>query len=242
MLQSGQDDQQGGKRPQVLPLDRFEGSLATRTYLSLRQAILDLTYKPGELLRKGDLCDVLGVSRSPVSEAIARLAGEGLVHVVPQAGTFVARFSMTEIREGAFLREAIEVAAIRRIAPVITEDQLVLLRRNIRVQEATLADGDAAGFYDHDGEFHRMLLGFTGFPRVGAVAETAWVQVNRARRQILPVENRLTQTLAEHRAVLDALEARDPEAAGEALGHHLRQLLSFLVPLEKTRPDLFDPD
>ncbi|SMY09910.1 GntR family transcriptional regulator [Flavimaricola marinus] len=224
------------------PLDRFEGSLATRTYLSLRQAILDLTYKPGELLRKGEICEALGVSRSPVSEAIARLASEGLVHVVPQAGTFVARFSMNEIREGAFLREAIEVAAIRRIAPEISEEQLVLLRRNLRVQEATIADGDAAAFYDHDAEFHQLLLSFTGFPKVGTVAETAWVQVNRARRQTLPIEGRLAETLAEHHAVLKALEARDPDAAAEALSAHLRQLLTFLVPLERTRPDLFDPD
>lgn len=241
MLQGDAEPQQGEKALAVLSLDRFDGSLATRTYLSLRQAILDLTFKPGELLRKGQICEALGVSRSPVSEAVARLAAEGLVKVIPQAGTFVARFSMTEILEGAFLREAIEVAAISRIAPVITDDQLRLLRRNLHVQEALVADGDTAGFYDQDGDFHRLLLSFTGFPKVSHVAETAWVQVNRARRQILPVEGRVADTLAEHQAVFAALEARDAEAATTALSHHLQQLLHFLTPLEQARPDLFEP-
>jgi GntR family transcriptional regulator, rspAB operon transcriptional repressor len=60
--------------------------------------------------------------------------------VVPQAGTFVARFSMEEIREGAFLREAIELAAIERVAEIITDDQLTLLRRNLTVQAALVTD------------------------------------------------------------------------------------------------------
>lgn len=242
MLQGQSKSQQADSVGQLRPLEAFEGSLAARTYLSLRQAILDLAYLPGEPLRKGEICAALGVSRSPVSEAIARLAAEGLVVVVPQAGTFVARFSMSEIREGAFLREAIELAAIERVAPAITDDQLQLLRRNLRVQEALVADGDDAGFYQQDAAFHALLLSFTGFARVATVAETAWVQVNRARRQILPVAGRVAATLDEHRAILAALEARDPAAARAAMRHHLSQLLTFLIPLEQARPDLFAPD
>lgn len=237
-----QDRPQDPDSPALRPLEDFEGSLAQRTYLSLRQAILDLDYRPGQNLRKRDICAALGVSRSPVSEAIARLAAEGLVVVVPQAGTYVARFSMAEIREGAFLREAIEAAAVERVAAAITGDQLRLLRRNLRVQEALVADGDVAGFYAEDAAFHALLLSFTGFPRVAQVAQTAWVQVNRARRQILPVEGRIAATLAEHEAIAAALEARDAPAAVAAMRHHLAQLLTYLAPLEKARPELFAPD
>ncbi|WP_347312119.1 GntR family transcriptional regulator [Defluviimonas sp. SAOS-178_SWC] len=201
-----------------------------------------MAYRPGELLRKGDACDELGVSRSPVSEAIARLAAEGLVDVVPQSGTFVARFSMAEIREGAFLREAIELAAIEMIAPAITEDQLVQVRRNIRVQQALVEDGDFAGFCALDAEMHAMLLSFTGYRKLGQVAESAWVHVNRARQLVLPLPGRVAATLKEHQAILEALEARDPDRAREELRGHLRQLMTVLVPLERERPDLFDPD
>jgi DNA-binding GntR family transcriptional regulator len=223
------------------PLEAFSGSLANRTYLALREAILDLSYRPGEALRKGEICTVLGVSRSPVAEAITRLAGEGLVDVVPQAGTYVARFSMDEIREGAFLREAIELAAVETLAGRITEEQLVQLRRNLRVQEALVADGDFAGFYALDGALHAMILSFTGFRKLGQVADTAWVHVNRARQLILPMPGRVAETLEEHKAILAALEARDGEAARAAMRRHLGRLVTFLEPLEKSHPELFQP-
>lgn len=226
---------------QLQPLTAFSGSLGQRVYQTLRQAILSLGYRPGEILRKPDICEALGVSRSPVADAVARLQVEGLVEVVPQAGTFVARFSMQEIREGAFLREAIEVAAIERVATQITDEQLQLLRRNLTVQAALIADGDVAGFYATDAAMHELLLSFTGFPKLAQVSETAWLHVNRARQLILPIPGRIQATLAEHKAILAALEARDPVAARTAVQTHLRQLVTYLEPLERDRPDLFDP-
>ena len=225
----------------LLPLAQFSGSLGQKVYHTLRHAILSLAYRPGEILRKPDICAPLGVSRSPVADAVARLQVEGLVDVVPQAGTFVARFSMQEIREGAFLREAIEVAAIELVAARITEDQLQRLRRNLPVQAALVADGDIPGFYALDAEMHELLLSFTGFPKLAQVSETAWLHVNRARQLILPVPGRIDATLAEHGAILAALEARDPAAARDAVRSHLRQLISYLEPLERDRPDLFNP-
>ena len=223
------------------PLGQFTGSLGQRVYQTLRHAILSLAYRPGEILRKPDICDALGVSRSPVADAVARLQVEGLVDVIPQAGTFVARFSMQEIREGAFLREAIEVAAIERVATRITDEQLQRLRRNLTVQTALVADGDIPGFYALDAEMHEMLLSFTGFAKLAQVSETAWLHVNRARQLILPVPGRVQATLAEHAAILAALETRDPIAARDAIRSHLRQLITYLEPLERDRPDLFNP-
>lgn len=223
------------------PLADFTGSLGQRVYQTLREAILSLAYRPGEILRKPDICEALGVSRSPVADAVARLQAEGLVDVVPQAGTFVARFSMQEIREGAFLREAIEVAAIERVAAIITDEQLQRLRRNLTVQAALVADADIPGFYAMDAAMHELLLSFTGFPRLAQVSETAWLHVNRARQLILPVPGRIQATLAEHQAILAALEARDPAAARAAVQAHLRQLVTYLEPLERDRPDLFNP-
>lgn len=225
----------------LLPLDRFSGSLGQRVYQSLRQAILSLTYRPGEIIRKPEICEVLGVSRSPVADAVARLAADGLVDVVPQAGTFVARFSMSEIREGAFIREAIEVAAAELVAPKITEGQLRDLRRCITLQAALVAEGDAQGFYRLDAEMHELLLSFTGFRRLTQVSDTAWLNVNRARHLILPIPGRLADTMDEHRAILAAMEARDAAAARQAVQVHLRQLLTYLEPLERERPELFAP-
>jgi DNA-binding GntR family transcriptional regulator len=202
------------------PLDRYVGTLAQRVYLSLRESILALEFRPGEALRKPEICAALGVSRSPVSEAVARLAAEALVDVAPQSGTFVARLSMAEIREGAFMRAALELAAVERVAETLTAEQATLLRRNLRLQEALVADGDVAGFHEADTAMHALILSFTGFRRLTGVTQSAWVHVDRA--------------------VIEALEAHDPAAARAALRHHLGQLLGALEGVMRARPELFD--
>jgi len=239
MLTVGSSPAQGESVPALTPLEAYEGSLANRVYLSLKDAILSLAFAPGEILRKGEICAELGISRSPVAEAVTRLAADGLVEVIPQAGTFVAHFSMAEIREGAFLREALELAAVEQVAETLTDDQLRALRRNLRVQEALVADGDYQGFYRLDAEMHEAILGYTGYRRLVQMARSSWLQVNRARQLILPEPGRVAETLAEHRAIVDALAARDPAAARAATRTHLRQLIRYIEPLERTHPELF---
>ena len=148
---------------------------------------------------------------------------------------------MAEIREGAFIREAIELAAAEQVAATATPGQITELRRNLRVQEALVADGDIAGFYQTDAAMHEMILSCTGFRRLAQVSDTAWLHVNRARRLILPVEGRVAATLDEHRAIIDAIAAHDAEAARAATRTHLRQLVRYLEPLERERPELFEP-
>ncbi|MFK7753369.1 MAG: GntR family transcriptional regulator [Sedimentitalea sp.] len=228
-------------RPVLKPLSAFQGSLSNRVYLTLKDAILTLGYAPGAALRKQELCEELSVSRSPVSEAVTRLASEGLVSVLPQTGTYVARFSMAEIRESAFLREALELAAVEFLAPRITDEQLVELKRNIRVQEILVQDGDVAGFYENDAAMHSLMMSFTGYGRLAHMADSVWSQVARARRLVLPEQGRVTQTLREHHAILNALQARDPDLARTTTRSHLRQLITYLEPLETRRPDLFAP-
>jgi DNA-binding GntR family transcriptional regulator len=227
----------GGPRP----LSDFQGTLSQRAYQSLREAVLGFVFRPGEPLRKGELCDLLGVSRSPVSEALARLASEGLVDVIPQAGTFVSLLSMADIREGAFLRQAIELAAVEFLAPMIGPPQVLALRRSLRVQEVLVGDGDVTGFYEQDRQMHDLILSFTGFRKLAQVAESAWANVDRARRLTLPVAGRIEATLSEHAAIVDALAANDPGAAREAMRHHLGQLTTYLAPLESEYPELFTP-
>jgi DNA-binding GntR family transcriptional regulator len=225
---------------QLTPLSSYNGTLSSRVYHSMKDAILSLAYQPGQIMRKGKICEQLDISRSPVSEAVTRLAAEGLVDVIPQAGTFVTRFSMAEIREGAFLREALEIAAVELVAKTITDDQVKLLQRNLWVQQALVDDLDVQGFYQFDSEMHNLILGFTNYRRLAAMAETSWLQVNRARQLVLPNPDRVADTLAEHRAIVSALQARDPKAARKATKKHLGQLLLHLEAIEIDRPDLFD--
>ncbi len=217
-----------------------EGSLAHRVYLAIKQAILSLDFLPGANLKKAPICERLGVSRAPVAEAIARLAAEGLVDVVPQSGTRVSYFSMSEIREGVFLREALELATVAKVARDFTEDQRKRLSRNMRLQELLIEDEDIPGFYQADEEFHALLMAFTGFVRLPDVAQTVSLQVSRARMLLLPTPGRVAETLQEHRAIFDAVQDRNEQAAQEAMRHHLGQLMPRIEVLEREKPHLFN--
>lgn len=217
-----------------------EGSLAQRVYLSVKDAILALDFPPGANLRKAPICERLGVSRAPVTEAIARLASEGLVDVVPQSGTHVSYFSMSEIREGVFLREALELATIAKVTRDLTEEQRKRLSRNMRMQELLVEDGDIAGFYEADEEFHNLLMEFTGFQRLPVVAQTVSLQVRRARLLMLPTQGRVAETLDEHRAIFEAICAGDEAAAQVQMRHHLGQLMPRIEELYSTKPTLFN--
>lgn len=221
-------------------ISTFEGSLAQRVYQSIKQAILALDFPPGANLKKAPICTRLGVSRAPVADAITRLATEGLVDVVPQSGTRVSYFSMDEIREGAFLREALELATVAKVARDLTDDQRKKLSRNVRLQELLIEDDDIAGFYHADEEFHALLMAFTGMLRLPDVAQTVSLQVSRARMLLLPTPGRIAETLSEHRAIFDAICAHDERAAQDAMRQHLGQLMPRIERLQQERPQLFN--
>lgn len=223
----------------TLDINDLDGPLGQRVYTTLRRAILDMSLKPGAILRKGALCEQMGVSRSPVAEALGRLSSDGLVDIIPQSATRVSRFSMAQLLEENFLREAVEVAAVAKVAKTRTPEQLTRLSRNLRLQGLLVEDEDIQGFFEADLEFHEMILGFTGFPKVTLVAEEMTLQLLRGRKLILPEPGRPAQAVAEHKAIHDAIEAQDVDAARKAMSVHLRQLIKRIAPLERQHPEFF---
>src|SRR5580700_10009684 len=112
-------------------VDLREASKAERVYGSLRRRIRELALPPGAPLRKDEIAAELGVSRAPVSEAIARLAEEGLVEVFPQHGSFVAPIRAADVRDSLFIRTALETEAMRRLAPAVDADLVRRLDDNL---------------------------------------------------------------------------------------------------------------
>ncbi|MGJ8611734.1 MAG: GntR family transcriptional regulator, partial [Octadecabacter sp.] len=191
------------------------------------------------VLRKGALCEQLGVSRSPVTEALNRLSSEGLVDIIPQSATRVSQFSMFELREESFLRDAVETAAVAKVAMEHTEEQLTILSRNLKMQGLLVDDEDFQGFFEADVEFHELILAFTGFPLVATTAGQMSLQLHRARKLALPERGRPADAVAEHQKILAGIAARDCAAARSAMSAHLGQLMSRLEPLERQHPDYF---
>ena len=217
-------------------------SRAGATYEALRGEILSLALPPGALLAIPETCARLGISRTTLATAVRRLASEGLVVVAPQAGTTVARFSLAAIEESAFLREAIEVAAVRRVAEAPPPGLVDALHGSLRVQDALLAEGDGGRLYAEDEAFHETLMAATGFGGVVDAAARAALAVKRARLILMPDPGRAADTVAEHRAIAGSIESADPEAAAAAMRHHLRRMLTRLGAITRQRPELFEED
>lgn len=222
---------------ELLP-DIRDNSKAERVYADLRRRIRELALPPGTPLRKEEIAANLGVSRAPVSEAIARLAEEGLVDVFPQHGSFVAMIRAADVRESLLIRTALETEAMRRAASLNETPMLEALDENIREQERALKAKDFVRFYDLDEGLHAAIFGALEMPRAVRILEAARAPLDRVRRLALPEGGRAGETLAEHKRIVDALRSGDPEFAAAAMRAHLaavaRSIERALADLDKT--------
>ena len=215
-----------------------KGGATARVHAALRDAIVQLDLKPGEFLDKQAIATRMGVSRFPVGEAMNRLAAEGLVDIVPQSASRVALVKLSDARESMFLRRALEVETVRSIAGTASPALIEALRSNLRYQRAAIDAQDLKGFHGFDLAFHALLQDHLGFERVRNATETARLGLDRVR-QLLNTRRRLDLTLAEHTAILAALEAHDGEAAARAMYGHLEAVMAELETFARERPELF---
>jgi DNA-binding GntR family transcriptional regulator len=219
---------------------RRGGSKVALVYSELRAAIIGLQLEPGVRLDKTEICERLGVSRQPVAEALTYLSEERLVQVEPQKGTFVTRIRLADAVEAAFVRQALEAATVRAIAPGIDDATLAQLRRLISYQSAALRAKDFEEFYAFDVRFHATLLERLAYRRVAEVVESSRAQTERIRRLLLPKPGRSAATIQEHQAIVDGLATRDGEKAAAMMRDHLDEVMSELTKLAAARPDLFE--
>jgi len=215
-----------------------KGAATARVHDALREAIVQLDLKPGELLDKQAIAARMGVSRFPVGEAMNRLAAEGLVDIIPQSGSRVALIKISDTRENMFLRRALEVEAVRWLAPHASTGLIDQLASNLRYQAAAVEAKDLKGFHGFDLAFHALLQDHLGFERVRNATDAARLGLDRVRR-LLNTRRRLDLTLAEHKAILAALAAHDGTAAAKAMYHLLEAVMAELETFARDRPELF---
>lgn len=232
-----------------MPRHEFRPILPTSTepitpqvYRQIRDAIVTLKLSPGELLSEMELARQLGTSRQPVREAFLKLQSAGLVLVRPQRGTIVVKISSKMVRDARYLREALELAVVRRACAVARPPQIAALRRCIELQVRAAEVGDHDGFIQADDEFHRRLADCAELDRAPGVIEDFKGQMDRVRYLSLSDATPLDRLIAEHAAIADAVAARDETAAVAAMSTHLGELLVSLPELNARFPELFDDD
>ena len=219
------------------------GTAAAQAFASLRDAIASLRLRPGQSFSEPEVARQLGVSRTPVREAVIRLAESGLIDVLPQRGNRVRKISRKAVEDALFVREAIEVAVVREAATSALPAAFFTAAGNlIQAQQAAASDDDLQRFLALDDALHRSIAEAAGRNQVWAVVETQKTQMDRVRTLALAGVVPYARIIAQHQAILEAIERGDA-AAGEAAVHtHLAETATVLEPLRRQHPDLFEPE
>jgi DNA-binding GntR family transcriptional regulator len=190
-------------------------------------------------LSERDLTERFGVSRTPLREALIRLAEEGLVEVKPQSGTFVARIPLGAIPEAVIIRQALEGALVEHAARKAPPAASARLQRVIDRQAAFASMGDQEAFHEADEAFHETIADLSGHPGIWRTVRQAKLQIDRCRRLTLPALGRMNHVIAEHRVIAAAIAAGDVAGARAAMQTHLDAVLPDARLLAKMHPDYF---
>jgi GntR family transcriptional regulator, rspAB operon transcriptional repressor len=196
-------------------------NIPRQVYELLGEKILSLELKPGESINERRLSEWLGVSRTPIREAIRRLADNGLISIVPHVGTSVALICTKRVQELYLIRTSLECAAVRLAAEHFDDKADGLLGELINQHTATLSEPDYVNHIAIDNEFHRSIAEISGLTLTWGILQQAMGEVTRLRHLSIRLPGRLVQPIEEHIAILEALKRKDPDGSQQAMKSHL---------------------
>jgi len=218
---------------------RVREPIAPQLFSALRQGIIELRLRPGEALSEKDIAARFGVSRQPVREAFIKLSEAGLVEIRPSRGTYVMKISARELANARFVREAIEGDIANNAGRLARPEHVAELRRHLDRQRVAASHNDYGSFNELDEAFHRAIADIVDCDYAWRIVESARVQTDRVRFLSLPDASPMPLLIRQHEAIVDCLEANDPEGTEAAMRRHLREILVALPRLAAAYPDLF---
>jgi len=220
-------------------LDSTKETIAMRVVDALRDDIITMGLKPGDVISESDIAGRYGVSRQPVREAFIRLAQQGLLLIRPKRATVVKKISPVGVRQSRFIRESIEVEIIRRVASQPSDDAADVLAVLIADQEAASSANDSRRFHTLDELFHRTLARLAGVEYAWQLIDDHKMQLDRVRYLTLGVSS-TQRAIAEHRQIAEAVAEADPAAAETAMRAHLARAELLLNQTITDFPDYFE--
>jgi DNA-binding GntR family transcriptional regulator len=217
---------------QIPPL-RFDRSRQAAPQLAdaLRELIVSVELAPGTVLPRAELAEHYGVSQTPIRDALIRLGEEGLVDIFPQHATVVSRIDIASAQQAHFLRRALELEIVRKLAAAdeaLTGPLIKRLRAAIRRQAEALEPHDYHDFAEADRAFHRELYIAAEVGPLWDLVRSRSGHIDRLRSLHLPAQGKAQAVLHDHAAIVAAIAAHDSELAENALRDHLSGTLSFI--------------
>ena len=201
-------------------------SLSAKVFHKIRKDILSGVYSDKEELKEKTIGDELGVSRTPVREALRQLELEGLVTIIPNKGAYVTGVSLKDIQDIYEIRSLLEGLCAQWAAKHITGEQLAQLEEIIFSGEFHSAKENWEQVLELDNRFHELLYEASGSKELEHVLKDYHSYVQRARRVTLAHPDRVHASNAEHKLIVDALKAHDSDAAEKYARQHIRYTIS----------------
>jgi len=199
----------------------------------LRQLIVNRALSPGERLVQSELAEQFGVSRTPIREALHKLASDGLITLSPHKGASVADFSLSDLEGIYSIRIAIEGYGAFLAAKRITDQDLDSLAVLLDRMREVFLEGDRWRLLEVNREFYAVLYAIAGQPRLYDLIMKHLDMADLYRRMAFAIDHYYRHTVADHEELLESLEKRDPEAAERIsrtqLENTLTSLLAFLT-------------
>ncbi|MCL6625323.1 GntR family transcriptional regulator [Alicyclobacillus shizuokensis] len=227
------------------PLHEGKKTLAEQAYESIREAILTLHLEPGQDIYESELANMLNMSRTPIREAVRLLAMEDLIEILPQRGMKVTHISESKVEETRFVREVLEIGALRKVVEHWDEDKPVYqvlhreLQLNLETQWQAQAEEDFAAFLRADEVFHRQLLHASGNMTLISIVTKMRYHLNRVRMLTLNELKNTEELIREHGELLAAIQSGDTAAATDILTQHLRRLKVDIDAVKQQYPSYF---
>jgi GntR family transcriptional regulator, rspAB operon transcriptional repressor len=213
-------------------------SVADLVFDELYQRVIALELSPGAKLSAVDVARRMGVSRQPVRDAFYRLSKLGFLNIRPQRATTVAPISERAVLQARFVRTAIEVETVQAAARSLDAGQLAQLQVLIDRQQEAVVTGDKMRFHALDDEFHRLMCEFTGLSFAWAVIKEQKAHMDRVR--YLSLSFGAQSALDDHKAILAALQAHDPQKAAEVMRIHLSRISAIIATIRQDNDAYFD--
>jgi DNA-binding GntR family transcriptional regulator len=215
--------------------------LRDQIYHIVRGAIVTGRLKPGDSVDEVHIAQYLGISRTPVREAVKKISDESLIEVRAQSGTYVAAISRRQVQEAYIIRTALELESVARAASRITREQIHDLEEIVRSHANAFDRKSFDEAVIRDDDFHRYIAEINGLSMLWRAVDISKAQMDRCRHLAAvsaPVNG--TRTIAQHRAIIRALKAGDPKAPLAAMREHLDASLANALKLLDSMPEYAD--
>lgn len=213
--------------------------LSQKVYRALKTEIIKGSLKPGTKLSEGKIAEQMGVSRTPVREALKELAAEGFVKMNPNQAVVVSNTSVEDVQEVLQIRGVLEGLAARLSATIINGEEIIELERYIKQMENFTNKNDALSYSEADAEFHELILNICGNKRLIQIRKNLSDQAHRYRIRSLNIPGRLKYSLKEHRKIVEALKRKDSEQADRLSQKHIENVLKNILEHESKEEDKY---